>query len=204
MANVNVATTYLSALITQHPAVNLTTTYLQVLVGPDDRPYIGLPKNIAGLDAVAQAVMETADNPLDRSWFAFGVPQPHAGEGLANTRITVTATLNAPLRGSDDLYYNRLAIDDLFDEEKLPGWTSCRDMADFRALIEDLYGILLSEEDLVPRTTTATGAVLEAASTSYFFIPGTRVTLGIVEPSLFETFTVTDLSGFEPPEYIGA
>lgn len=137
-----------------------------------------LPKNTAGPSAIARLVSEGAKTPILPGDISIGPPEVTT-EYNCNTRILITAleknSLNA--EGSMYLYYNRAAVSRI----DLPvNWTIAgtdTSTATALARLVTASGMALTMDDFVNNQLVGTSLKLEGAATSYFFIPGSFITL---------------------------
>jgi hypothetical protein len=118
-----------------------------------------------------------------------------------NTTVVVNALLLSGYRDSVTLKYNRYTIDQYFPDVT---WklnvTVATTLHTLIPAINAAYGCNLVTDDVVDQPVKANASTIEitAAATSYMFLPGTKVRLGVfLGIPLVEAVTTTDLLGFD-------
>lgn len=118
-----------------------------------------------------------------------------------NTSIELTALPLSGFRDKVTLKYNRYPFDQYFPDAT---WklnvTVATTLHTLIPAINTAYGYNLVTDDVVdqPIKANATTFEMTAAGTSYMFLPGTKVRLGVfLGTPLNEVVTVTDLLGFD-------
>lgn len=132
---------------------------------------LALPKGVEGKVALFNLITDLADRTLNQGDLVLGEPEVTTENGC-NTRIRVTSPLRE-LQGEVYFYYNRAQMNRLpIPSNFVPSKT------DLHLLVPDLItatGMVLSTGDFVNAPVTAGKVKIEAASTSYFFLPGSSI-----------------------------
>lgn len=165
-AKVRQAVTYVMYTPIRIPTVRSAVTY--VIYGN-----LALPKGVDGKTALFNLIHELTEQELRPEDLIIGAPEVTTENGC-NTRIRVTSPLRE-LEGEVYFYYNRAQMNRLpLPSNFVPSKT------DLHLLVPDLTtatGMVLSTSDFVNAPVTAGKVKIEAASTSYFFIPGSVLSL---------------------------
>ena len=160
-ANLRQAVTYVVYTPIRLPTVRSAVTY--VIYG--DRAF---PKGVTGQQALFDLIKELTDVVLVPGDMTIGPPEPVAINDC-NTRIKVSSK-KIGVRGDMYFYYNRAEMRRIpIPANFVPSAT------DLHQLVPDLQlatGMLVSEDDFVNAPVTAGKVKIEAASSSYFFLPG--------------------------------
>lgn len=163
-AKLRQAVTYVMYTPIRIPTIRSAVTY--VIYGN-----LALPKGVDSKTALFNLIYELTEQDLQPEDLNIGPPEVTTENGC-NTRIRVTSPLRE-LEGEVYFYYNRAQVSRLpIPSNFVPAQT------DLHLLVPDLQvatGMLVSTGDFVNAPVTAGKVLIEAASTSYFFLPGSTL-----------------------------
>lgn len=119
-----------------------------------------------------------------------------------NTKVKVAATLQTiGYSGSTYMRYNRVPLSRSFEDSIEIGFAIVTDTTVYGLLsqLNTAHNLKLVPEDLVdgPIKANAKSLPLTAAATSYLYLPGSTILLGVPYVSLLDVVTVKDLPGFD-------
>lgn len=161
-------------------------------------------KDKTSFEILFDVINTEAITPFTQAQVSLGDPQVRdVTSGIRrNTSIELTALPGNPYAGKMTMKYNRFGLARPFVTPTTLGFTVAADTT-VHALIASIntaHNLKLVARDLVNNVVKA-GAVsitLVAASTSYIYLPTSRVTIGQQLPTIASAVTVTALSGFDP------
>lgn len=167
------------ALVAKGAVVSVRNAPVYALIKGKD----SLPRNTPSPDAVAKAIKRTVGQEYGEGMdFVLGEPLVSSERASANTSIRVTCFSNTH-EGSKVLYYSRRPIADLFFEVESTKLV-VGEISSTHDLLDVLFTktkIVLGEADILdsPIDPEATEITLVAGDKSYWFIPGSTVTVEI-------------------------
>lgn len=159
-----------------------------------------LPKGITGKDALLAMIVAKAKSTRPANHFTVVAPVDYTGDGgTHNTQVLTSPTQAALLSGSMYFIYNRVDIKRMMDDPSSLAFGSATTVHELIPAINAATGMIITTDDLVnkPLVPGAGVVTVTAASTSYFFTPGTTIVLGQAK-TLTSQITKKRLSGFTP------
>lgn len=142
-----------------------------VLVGETKRA----PTGLTGKQAVFNLILQNTSVEFDIEDFYFSLPKV-IEEGDKNTEVTLYPKASTEYTGKITFQYNRLPLDNLFlnSPVEITDEVTAYDLID--ALI-NASGVLFGQDDLEETLVGEESITLIAGPCSYFFIPGTLLTV---------------------------
>lgn len=141
-------------------------------------PFADLPKGTNGQTSLMNLILQKSKSVRPASQFSLGAPEVSTEPGY-DSKALLTALPAAQLSGSMYWYYNRVRMSRLTNLSGIVIGAAANTHALISA-INTATGMVLTTADIVNDTIPA-GSVevtLTAATTSYFFVPGSTVQLG--------------------------
>lgn len=167
------------------------------------------PLNLAVTGDLALYALINNNTTFAGKWSAsnstLGVPSVDNTQKNCNTKINLAALPVSGFGGNLNLFYNRRTLNSVISASislgSIPSNTTVWAML---PTINTKYNINLTQTDVVNGTVLAgaTTIALVAASTSWMFVPGSTVAVGLVA-SLSAVTPVTALSGFANASGVG-
>ena len=159
--------TYVLNSVPKKPILRQIPTY--VLHGKDGP----LPRGVSGKQGVFNMIKEQALRELGLGDLVFGLPETTTEHGC-NTRVLVSGTYGTGILGELYFYYNRAEMKRIYLSRSFTrnGLVTAHELVGQLSIAS---GLVLVENDFV-NTSYANGRItLIAATTSYFFQPGTSL-----------------------------
>lgn len=134
-----------------------------------------LPLHVNGLTGLFNLLQENATKELNFNGLEFGPPEVTDQFGC-NTKVLVTGKYGSGLLGSMYFYYNRAAIKRVYLDPLfvIAGAANVHSML---ARINEASQMTLQQTDVVNSPVVGGKVQMTAASTSYFFLPGSTLEL---------------------------
>lgn len=174
-----------------------------------ERAPLAIPVNVTGDLALYTLINNNRKPGVSITWSAsnsaLGTPVADNTYGTTNTRISLSAKSNSGYNGSVNLFYTRRSITDaVLGSVSLGTISSATTVVSMLPTINSKYGLNLTAQDVVdgPVAAGATFITLTIASSSWVFLPGSVVAVGIVT-SLASATPVVDLLGFDNAAGVG-
>jgi len=158
------------------------------LIGPAIK---SLPKGVTGLQAVLLMIVAKANTVRPTTDFTAVAVEALTNDANYNARVQVKASAASGLKGTKWFRYNRVPISRMtLDPNNIPLGTATT-IYEALSAISAVVGITLTVDDVVdgPISASAYTVELVAKSTSYWFIPGSKVTIGQTLPQFSTLFT---------------
>jgi hypothetical protein len=166
-----------------------------VLTGIDNRPKWA----IAGSVGILAQINKEHGKTFTDEQITFKPPTLATDQTSGNSRVVAVAQLPSGYVGEFEFHYNRFSIEEPFNGTTLEPPEG--DFANVHAALDAInakYGIKLEQRDVANLAIGASkGILLRVVATSFYYLPGTTVSLGSSDPTLAELAPVTDLLGFE-------
>lgn len=145
-----------------------------------------LPKNIEVTQVIADAVSKLIVGETASVDITLGYPLPSGERENKNTSVDVHG-FSGTHEGWKRFYYRRRELDEILMGVELPaidltGMTTTLDVIEW---LSDQTGVLLTDRDIVdsPLAVEDGHITLTAKDGSYWFVPGTTVTIPSSEPT---------------------
>ena len=163
------------ALTQSLPNVQLRQVIAYALVDP--RPE--LPSGKSGAELVKEMILALTTHSFPEGSMQIDPPATSA-DPKGNSTVLVTALDGSQLTGSMTFFYRRLPIDEALGERIPQGSIVPTNYANSHAMLADLIaltGIELRPNDIENLPVSGGSVTIRAASSSYFFVPGSEFIL---------------------------